>query len=102
MTVMLALCAAIAFGASQSGRYLHDFLYYGFNADEAGRPVFDKLREEGKRHPIEEVGRKLRETMSWIRDAKKDSSEADATGDRAQKEPKPAADGTRTGPERRI
>jgi len=34
---------AIAFGASQSGRYLHDFLYYGFNADETGRPVFEGL-----------------------------------------------------------
>jgi alpha/beta hydrolase family protein len=34
---------AIAFGASQSGRYLHDFLYYGFNADESGRMVFDGL-----------------------------------------------------------
>jgi len=34
---------AIAFGASQSGRYLHDFLYYGFNADEAGKPVFEGL-----------------------------------------------------------
>ena len=32
---------AIAFGASQSGRYLHDFLYLGFNADEAGRVVFE-------------------------------------------------------------
>jgi hypothetical protein len=34
---------AIGFGQSQSGRYLHDFLYYGFNGDEAGRPVFDGL-----------------------------------------------------------
>lgn len=34
---------AIAFGASQSGRYLHDFLYLGFNADEAGRTVFEGL-----------------------------------------------------------
>jgi len=34
---------AIAFGASQSGRYLHDFLYYGFNSDEAGRLVFEGL-----------------------------------------------------------
>jgi Alpha/beta hydrolase domain len=34
---------AIAFGASQSGRYLHDLLYFGFNADEAGRIVFDGL-----------------------------------------------------------
>ena len=34
---------AIAFGASQSGRYLHDFVYLGFNADEAGRVVFEGL-----------------------------------------------------------
>ena len=34
---------AIGFGASQSGRYLHDYLYLGFNADEAGRIVFDGL-----------------------------------------------------------
>ena len=43
--------------------------------NQAGRPHFDRLREEGKAHPIEEVGRRLRETMSWIRDARKDSSE---------------------------
>lgn len=34
---------AIGFGLSQSGRYLHDFLYLGFNDDEAGRPVFEGL-----------------------------------------------------------
>jgi len=32
---------ALAFGASQSGRFLRTFLYYGFNADEHGRQVFD-------------------------------------------------------------
>ncbi|HZR75793.1 alpha/beta hydrolase domain-containing protein [Bradyrhizobium sp.] len=34
---------AIGFGLSQSGRYLHDFLYLGFNADESGRTVFEGL-----------------------------------------------------------
>ncbi|MBY0381976.1 MAG: hypothetical protein K2W78_08680 [Xanthobacteraceae bacterium] len=34
---------AIGFGLSQSGRFLHDYLYLGFNADEAGRTVFDGL-----------------------------------------------------------
>jgi hypothetical protein len=29
------------FGASQSGRFLRDFLYQGFNADEENRQVFD-------------------------------------------------------------
>jgi ketol-acid reductoisomerase len=43
--------------------------------NQAGKPVFEKLRAEGKSHPIEDVGRRLREMMSWIRDSKKDSSE---------------------------
>jgi len=32
---------AIAFGVSQSGRFLRTYLYYGFNEDEQGRKVFD-------------------------------------------------------------
>jgi hypothetical protein len=32
---------ALGFGTSQSGRFLRTFLYYGFNADEKGRQVFD-------------------------------------------------------------
>lgn len=34
---------AIGFGLSQSGRYLQDFLYRGFNQDEKDRQVFDGL-----------------------------------------------------------
>jgi hypothetical protein len=34
---------AYAFGASQSGRYLRQFLYLGLNEDEQQRPVFDGL-----------------------------------------------------------
>ncbi len=34
---------AIGFGTSQSGRFLRNFLYDGFNADEQGRKVFDGL-----------------------------------------------------------
>ncbi|HEX8056796.1 MAG TPA: alpha/beta hydrolase domain-containing protein [Novosphingobium sp.] len=33
--------ATIAFGASQSGRYLRDYVWQGFNRDLAGRTVFD-------------------------------------------------------------
>ena len=32
---------AIAWGVSQSGRFLRTFLYYGFNADESNRRAFD-------------------------------------------------------------
>jgi hypothetical protein len=34
---------AIGFGISQSGRFLRDFLYHGFNRDEAGRRVFEGI-----------------------------------------------------------
>jgi hypothetical protein len=33
----------LAYGASQSGRYLRDFLYRGFNEDENNRIVFDGM-----------------------------------------------------------
>lgn len=32
---------ALAFGVSQSGRFLRTYLYLGFNTDESGRKVFD-------------------------------------------------------------
>jgi len=32
---------AVGFGSSQSGRFLRNFLYQGFNTDEKGRPAFD-------------------------------------------------------------
>jgi ketol-acid reductoisomerase len=34
--------------------------------DDAGRPQFTKYAEEGKNHPIEQVGAKLRPLMAWI------------------------------------
>jgi len=36
-----AIDRAIAFGVSQSGRFLRTYLYYGFNRDERNRKVFD-------------------------------------------------------------
>jgi len=38
-----AIKATLGIGISQSGRYIKDFLYQGFNADIAGRPVFDGI-----------------------------------------------------------
>jgi hypothetical protein len=34
---------AYAWGRSQSGRYLREFVYQGFNADSKGRPVFEGI-----------------------------------------------------------
>jgi ketol-acid reductoisomerase len=33
---------------------------------EAGGPEFQELREKGEKHPIEAVGRDLRQLMSWV------------------------------------
>ncbi len=56
----------------QTGQFAREWIL----ENQAGRPAFEKLRAEGKAHPIEEVGRRMRELMSWLRDARKDSSEA--------------------------
>jgi ketol-acid reductoisomerase len=55
----------------QTGAFAREWIL----ENQAGRPMFDKLREQGRQHPIEDVGRRLREMMSWIRETKKDSSE---------------------------
>src|SRR5207248_5709582 len=41
-----ALKRAIAFGASQSARFLRTYLYDGFNEDESHRKVFDGMMIE--------------------------------------------------------
>ena len=68
----------------QTGQFAREWIL----ENQAGRPAFEKLRAEAKAHPIEEVGRRIREMMSWLRDAKKDSSEAP---DAASRRPRPAA-----------
>ena len=60
----------------QTGQFAREWIL----ENQAGRPSFEKLRTEAKAHPIEEIGRQIRELMSWLRDAKKDSSEAPRKG----------------------
>jgi ketol-acid reductoisomerase len=49
-------------GEIQSGEFAREWIA----EDDAGRPNFSKLREQGAQHPIEETGRKLRSMMSWV------------------------------------
>jgi ketol-acid reductoisomerase len=58
----------------QSGQFAKEFII----ENQVGRPMFDKMREAEAQHPIEEVGKRLRDMMSWIREAKKDSSDPNA------------------------
>jgi ketol-acid reductoisomerase len=51
----------------------------GFIADQdAGAPEFKRLREEGEQHPIETVGRELRQLMPWIESKDDDYTEGTA------------------------
>jgi ketol-acid reductoisomerase len=49
-------------GEIQDGTFANEWV----GEDEAGRPNFRKLVEQGEQHPIEEVGKKLRGLMSWV------------------------------------
>jgi ketol-acid reductoisomerase len=47
----------------KSGKFAREWI----KENEAGRPNFNRLLQEGDNHPIEEIGRKLREMMPWMR-----------------------------------
>src|SRR5919205_3309366 len=58
----------------QSGSFAKEFI----RENETGRVNFEKYRQQEAAHPIEQVGKRLRDMMSWIREAKKDSSDPNA------------------------
>jgi len=47
----------------RSGQFAREWIA----EDDAGRPNFTRLREEGHNHPIERTGKPLRRMMSWLR-----------------------------------
>jgi len=47
----------------QTGEFAREWIL----ENQAGRPVFNALRRMEAEHPIEEVGRKLRALMSWLK-----------------------------------
>jgi ketol-acid reductoisomerase len=50
-------------GEIQDGTFAQEWV----DEDANGRANFTKLVEDGKQHPIEQVGAQLRPMMSWIR-----------------------------------
>jgi ketol-acid reductoisomerase len=56
----------------QTGQFAREFIL----ENELGRPVFQKLRQRGQDHPIEEVGRRLRGMMSWLAEKNKPAVKA--------------------------
>jgi ketol-acid reductoisomerase len=59
-------------GEIQSGQFAEEWV----NESESGRENYHRLQEEGKRHPIEVVGAKLRSMMPWISAGKQSVTEA--------------------------
>src|SRR5512136_3254771 len=58
----------------QTGAFAKEFI----GELNSGGAKFEAYRRAEKAHPIETVGKELRGMMSWIRDAKKDSSDPNA------------------------
>jgi ketol-acid reductoisomerase len=58
----------------QSGSFAQRFI----DDQDAGAPEFRKLRAEGERHPIEQVGRDLRRMMAWVESGDDDYREGTA------------------------
>ncbi len=52
--------------ATATGKFAKDFV----NEVKSGSKEFDRLRQEGSEHLIEETGKKLRSMMSWMGDSK--------------------------------
>ncbi len=48
----------------QSGAFAREWI----EENKKGRPLFNRLREECDRHPVEKVGADLRKMMHWIRE----------------------------------
>jgi ketol-acid reductoisomerase len=57
-----------------SGRFAEEWVA----ESESGRPNFNRLRDEGRQHPVEQVGAQLRAMMPWISAGK--SKVADVSG----------------------
>jgi len=50
----------------QNGKFANDFV----NEIKSGSKEFNRLRQEGSEHLIEDTGKKLRDMMSWMQDSK--------------------------------
>jgi ketol-acid reductoisomerase len=48
----------------QTGEFAREWIL----ENQAGRPVFNSLRRMGEEHPIEDVGRRLRSLMPWLKE----------------------------------
>jgi ketol-acid reductoisomerase len=55
-------------GEIQSGEFAREWIA----EDDNGRPNFERLRAEGAKSQIEEVGKPLRSMMSWLRKSEVD------------------------------
>ena len=50
-------------GEIQTGEFAREWIL----ENQAGRPVFNALRRQEAEHPIEQVGKKLRYMMGWLK-----------------------------------
>ncbi|HEY7613528.1 MAG TPA: ketol-acid reductoisomerase [Gemmatimonadales bacterium] len=71
----------------QNGSFAREWL----DENRAGRPNFDRLRQEDREHLIEQVGKKLRAMMPWAEEGKGGEGQNAAPKEPSMRRPAPAS-----------
>jgi ketol-acid reductoisomerase len=75
----------------QNGSFAREWL----DENRAGRPNFDRLRQQDREHLIEQVGKQLRAMMPWAEEGKGGASESTAPKEPSMRRPAAPASATR-------
>ncbi|HEX6669659.1 MAG TPA: ketol-acid reductoisomerase [Gemmatimonadales bacterium] len=75
----------------QDGSFAREWL----DENRAGRPNFERLRQEDREHLIEQVGKQLRAMMPWAEEGKSAAAAADAPKEPPRRRPAAPASATR-------
>ena len=75
----------------QNGSFAREWL----DENRAGRPNFDRLRQQDREHLIEQVGKQLRAMMPWAEEGKGAASESAAPKEPSMRRPAAPASATR-------
>jgi ketol-acid reductoisomerase len=75
----------------QNGSFAREWL----DENRAGRPNFDRLRQQDREHLIEQVGKQLRAMMPWAEEGKAAARDGAAPKEPSMRRPAPPATATR-------
>jgi ketol-acid reductoisomerase len=75
----------------QNGSFAREWL----DENRAGRPTFERLRQQDREHLIEQVGKQLRAMMPWAEEGKRSAGQSAAPKEPSMRRPAAPASATR-------